>query len=195
MSLIIFDTETGGLLPHHPTIQIAGIAVDADWREVDAFERKIAFTTTDADPEALELNYFDPEVWRRESVTLRGAIDDFGSFLRNHADCQKISRAGKPYTVARLCGHNAATFDMPRVESHFKGHGAFFPADYRVLDTLQIFRWLRFVRPDVPESGKLTDIAAFYGVKVDGAHDALFDCRLTAAIAPRILADIRGGAC
>ncbi|MCC7419839.1 MAG: 3'-5' exonuclease [Planctomycetaceae bacterium] len=192
MALVIFDTETGGLLPTHPTIQIAAIAVDANWSEIDRFERKIRFAEQSADAGALAMNHFNPEVWEREAVTPQDAIDAFASFMKAHADCQKISkRTGTVYTVCRLGGHNVSTFDLPRIEAGFKRLGKFFPADFRALDTLQLWRWLSHVRPDLPESGKLTDIAAYYSIDVGDAHDALADCRLSAAIAPRILADLR----
>ncbi len=62
---IYFDTETGGVLPSHPTIQLAAIAVeDGTWNEAAGFERKIKFNEADADPEALKINHYEPEVWR-----------------------------------------------------------------------------------------------------------------------------------
>ena len=74
----------------------------------------------------------------------------------------------------------------------FRQCGQFFGVDFRSLDTLQLWRWLSFIKPGLPESGKLTDIAKHYGIPIVDAHDALTDCRITAAIAPRIIADICG---
>lgn len=194
MSLIIFDTETGGLLPRNPTIQIGAIAVDADWTEVAAFETKIQFNEADCDPEALKMNSYDPEVWKRDAISPFSAVTRFGDFLRDHADLRKVSpRTGNPYTVARLCGHNIAGFDLQRVSDEFRKLNAFFPADYgSAIDTLQLHRWLRHINAHLPgpDSGRLTDIASFYGIAVDGAHDALADCRLVAAIAPKLLAEV-----
>lgn len=192
MPLVIFDTETGGLLDHHPTIQIAAIAVDDDWTEIAAFERKIRFDIEACDPEALKMNSYDPAVWARDCVLPVDAMRGFADFLRDYADLQKVSRGGKPYTVARLCGHNAASFDLPRVSNVFRQMSLFFPGDFAVLDSLQLYRWSRHISPQSPgpESGRLGDIATFYGIAIDGAHDALADCRLVAAIAPKLLAEV-----
>lgn len=193
MSLVIFDTETGGLEAHHPTIQIAAIAVDDDWTEVAAFERKLRFDIAACDPESLKLNSYDPAAWARDCVNPVDAMRGFADFLRDHADCNKVSRGGKPYTVARLCGHNAASFDLPRVSTAFRQMSLFFPGDFGVLDSLQLYRWSRHLTPQSPgpESGRLGDIAAFYGISIEGAHDALTDCRLVAAIAPKLLESVR----
>lgn len=194
MSLIIFDTETGGLEPKHPTIQIAAIAVDAVWNEIDRFERKILFDVAAATPEALNVNSFDEFAWDAQGVRKEAAISDFAAFLSQHASVRKVSqRTGRPYTVARLCGHNIATFDKPRLDADFRFLGVFLPADYGVMDTLQLWRWLQHQRPGMPDLGKLSDIATFYGIDAGDAHDAMADCRLVAAIAPRILADLAKG--
>lgn len=191
MALVIFDTETGGLEPQHPTIQIAAIAVDADWREIDRFERKLQFDVKLADAEALAKNSYNAEAWTLSAVPAARAINDFSGFLSTHRDVEKISqRTGNPYLVCRVAGHNVTTFEMPRVEAMFKGLGKFFPVDYRALDTLQLYRWARHLKPTLPDSGKLSDIAAHFGVECGDAHDALADCRITAAIAPLILREI-----
>lgn len=198
MSLVIFDTETGGLTERHPTIQIAAIAVDDDWTEIAAFERKIRFALADAEPEALKLNSYDPTVWAAEAINHRDACQEFGQFLRDHADMERVStRTGRSYMVTRLCGHNAAGFDLPRVSNEFRSFSIFFPGDFGVLDSLQLYRWLKHIRPqdEHPSSGKLGDIATYYGVSIDGAHDALADCRIVAAVVPKMLAKIGVAPC
>lgn len=197
MSLVIFDTETAGLTDRHPTIQIAAIAVDNDWVEIAAFERKLQFTLQDADEKALAMNSYDHETWFHEAVDSRVALSGFCEFLRDHADLTKVSQSGKKYTVARLCGHNAAAFDLPRVSGECRNHSLFFPGDFAVLDSLQLYRWSRFINPHAegPESGKLGDIAKFYGIDTDGAHDALADCRIVAAIVPKLLATVGAKEC
>lgn len=42
MEIVLFDFETGGVKPEHPSIQLSAIAVDEQWNELDSFERKIA---------------------------------------------------------------------------------------------------------------------------------------------------------
>jgi len=59
MKLVIFDLETTGLDPErHTIIQIAAIAVDAEFNEIDQFEAKVKFRLGDADPTALAGNTF-----------------------------------------------------------------------------------------------------------------------------------------
>ena len=194
--IVFFDTETGGLLPSHPTIQLAAIAVavDADWHELETFERKIAFVVKDSDPEALKINHYDPAVWDAEAWSEQTVVSDFAAFLKRHSTVELVSqRTGRPYKVARLGGHNVVGFDLDRVSAMFKRHGAFFPVDFRsVLDTRYGAVWLfeggaaAEVQPQ-PKNFKLTGLAEHFGIPIDGAHDALFDVRLSIALARRIV--------
>lgn len=193
--VVFFDTETGGLRPDHPTIQLAAIAVGPDWAELEAFERKIAFDVSKADPEALALNHFDADAWKG-APSERQVVDEFGAFLKRHSTVELVSqRTGKPYKVARVGGHNIAGFDLERVAAMFKHHGAFFPVDFRTaLDTRYGAIWF-FEGTDVqPKNFKLTGLAEHFGVPIEGAHDALFDVRLSIALARRLVACRPAGA-
>jgi DNA polymerase III epsilon subunit-like protein len=91
-----------------------------------------------------------------------------------------------PYTVARLAGHNAASFDLPRTLADFGKFSMFFPGDYQVLDTMHLYLWLCHIRGK-KISAKLTGVAEEFGIQVADAHDALGDCRMTAAIVPKLI--------
>jgi DNA polymerase III epsilon subunit-like protein len=186
MKIIYFDLETGGVLEQHPIIQIAAIAIDdATWQELDAIEMKLQFNISDADPEALKINHYDAAVWRAEAIPVGQAIGRFARFLEPHKSLHLISkRSGRPYSVAQLAGHNAATFDGPRLQNMFRATGAFLPADPRVLDTMQRAMWFFQERGTRPEDYKLGTLCKHFGIEVgDDAHDALADVRLTIQLA------------
>jgi DNA polymerase III epsilon subunit-like protein len=188
MKLVFFDTETGGLEPHHPTIQIAAIATE-NFREVAAFERKIRFDVSAADPAALRLNSYDAETWELKAQDEEEVVTEFAVFLHEHSHCEMISkRTGRPYKVARLAGHNAATFDAPRLQALYRRHNMFLPASPQVLCTAQLALW--FTGGSL-KSYKLSDLCAEYGIESDGAHDALADVRMCARLASCLVEGLR----
>ncbi len=183
MITVYFDTETGGVEPTRPTIQLAAVAVDNSI-ELGAFEQKIAFNEADADPTALTLNHYTRETW--VNACAPGiAASRFAAWLRPFCVVPKVSKAGNPYAVARLAGYNAATFDMPRLRALFGTQ--FLPAEYLVRDVLQrVLYWFdEHPSAPMPENFKLSTIAAYFGIAVDGAHDALADARMAGKIAER----------
>jgi DNA polymerase III epsilon subunit-like protein len=190
------DCETAGLEPQHAIIQIAAVVVDVTdgWREIEEYERKIAFDTRKADPEALKLNHWTAEAWK-DAPPERIVVEEFGALLKRHSTVTLVSRrTGRPYNVARVGGHNAGGFDLDRVQAMFKRHGAFFPVDFRtVLDTRYGAVWLfeggaaSDPHAAQPKNFKLTGLAEHFGIPTEGAHDALFDVRLSIAIARRLI--------
>ncbi len=183
---VVFDLETGGVEAKHPDIQLAAVAVRG-WEEIDTFERKLQFSVDSCDPEALEINSYDPAVWEREALPEARVVAQFAQWMRRHAVIHKVSKRGNPYSVARLAGHNVARFDAPRLLAMFKRHGAFLAADaFRPLDTLQLALWHFAGREDEPENYKLGTLATALGIATDGAHDALADVRMTVQLAKAI---------
>ena len=189
MSLIFFDFESGGLLPHQPEIQLAAIAVSSDWKELESGEWKIQFDEAKADPEALKLNHYDRKAWADYAVPETKAVQEFGQFLKRHASIQLISkRTGNPYSVARLAGHNAVTFDGPRLKAMFERQKAFLPAHPIVMDTLQFALWESRRRGMEPKSFKLGDLCEALAIPFGAdAHDALYDVRASIALAKGLM--------
>jgi len=191
--LVVLDLETSGLREgYHDVIQFAAVAVDEEWHELDAMELKLFFDLERADPRALEINGYDPEVWKREAVAPaigRGRIADF---LRKHATVSKISqRTKRSYTVARVCGHNAANFDGPFLAAWFKRESQFLPAAcFEALDTLALARWASFVGHCPPPDHKLGTVCEWLGVELVQAHRALDDVRATVEVARRLAAAV-----
>lgn len=185
--MIFFDLETGGVMPYQPNIQIAAIAVDENYNELASFESKIAFDEKQADPEALKMNHYDPAAWA-DAPSLDAVVYKFSAFIEPFKSIEMISkRTGRPYQVARLCGHNAASFDGPRLKDMFAKTKAFLPAHPIVMDTMQLALW-RYEKLGVKvESFKLGSLCELLGIPVVDAHDALGDVRLTIQVTKRLL--------
>jgi DNA polymerase III epsilon subunit-like protein len=183
-----FDTETGGVSPAHPTIQLAAVAIDdATWEEVSSFERKICFNEADCDPEALRLNHYNAAVWANEAKPADRVAAQFAFWAKPYLCIEMVSKAGNPYSVGKLAGHNALTFDLPRLRGMFGQ--MFFPFSYHVKDTLQRAMWFFDEHPDLkrPANLKLGTLCSHFQIPIDeGAHDALVDVRLSAALAKAI---------
>lgn len=176
MEVVITDIETGGLELHHPIIQIAAIAIVPNTQEIKAeFNVKVAFVEADCDPEALAINHYKAEDWVG-AVSIEEALRQLKTFYSRFANTRRKSGKGGAYYVAIAGGYNSR-FDSDRLFAAAKRLGIFLPVDPRFLDVMQLAMWNLTL-----EGYKLTDIAAHFGIVTDGAHDALVDVKLTAAV-------------
>lgn len=183
MILVYFDLETGGTDPAHPTIQLAAVAMDGA-TELGSFEQKIAFTEADCDPEALAMNHYDAATWV-DAVEPLVAAARFAAWLRPYQSVTMTSkRTGATYTVAVLAGYNAVKFDEPRLRDLFGDR--FTPWSYQVRNVLQRVLFYCDESGEAPSDFKLSTVAAWLGIAVDGAHDALVDVRLCAKVHRKI---------
>lgn len=179
MRIIFFDLETGGFDEHkHAIIQIAALAVEmADLSIVEEFECKINFKPENATHDALSVNCYDADVWKREAVGPFDACKQFSEFLKRFANVEMISKAGKPYHVAQLAAYNAE-FDARFLQAWYKRLDQFMPASFRAMCVLQRALWHfqeQLLPP--PKSFKLFDVCEALGITLDGAHDAQADNR------------------
>lgn len=154
----------------------------ADGKELGAFSQNIAFNEADADPEALKMNHYTREAWTG-ALNYQETAARFASWLKPFSTVSLMSkRTGKPYTVARLAGYNALTFDLPRLKAMFGA--SFFPCEYLVRDVLQraLFWFDEHPSAPKPDNFKLATVCEMFGVETDGAHGALADARMCAAL-------------
>ena len=186
MSIVFFDLETGGLDGIvHPITQIGAVVVDRDLNEIECYERKVRFLEQNCDPVALEKNHYDADLWAKEAVGPKIVLREFSEILRKHADLDNVSQKGNAYRSCQTAGHNAAVFDRKFLGDWYKRLGAYCPADWRVLDTLQLAQWWYFVtREPRPPNFRLETLCAEFGIELAGdAHDALVDVRATVELA------------
>lgn len=204
--LVFFDLESGGFFDvvagevkvTKPLIQIAAIALDRHYRECETFEVKVAFDERDADRASLAANHYDAEVWSTQAVLPHTAAKRFAAFLRRHATVDRLSKNGKPYSVAQLVAHNAERFDGPLIHAWFKLLREFCPAAYSVFCTKQRAFWLfhenKHLTP--PVNYKLCTLCQYFDVPLseEATHDALNDVRATVGLYRAILGNsIRAG--
>jgi DNA polymerase III epsilon subunit-like protein len=150
--------------------------------EVGAFTQNISFNESDADPEALKMNHYTREAWA-DAVSPAVCAARFAAWLRPFQSVTLTSkRTGQPYTVARLAGYNAVSFDLPRLKEMFGA--SFFPCEYLVRDVLQraLFYFDEHPHGPQPENFKLATVCAMFGIDTDGAHGALADARMCARL-------------
>lgn len=192
MKIVFYDTETGGLDPlRHPLIQWAGVAVDGD-RELEALEVKLRFDESKAERQALDLNHYNPAVWKEQAVERGEGLRRIGEFLKRNADVELLSKAGRPYLVAQGAGYNVS-FDMGFTKALFGER--FLPLSFRGLDVMSLALWRFMELSPAPQDYKLTTVAAHLGLQVDGgAHDALVDARLAWRVATALRAADRKAA-
>lgn len=181
--ICIIDFETGGVLPEHPNIQLAAIAVDENGAEVDSFNSKIAFDPKLCEPEALEMNHYTPEAWEG-APSADQVFVSFCEFLGRHKTMEMVSkRTGRPYNVARLAAFNIQ-FDKDRLWA--MADSRFVPAHPLGLCILNRAMWWALETGAVLENFKLPTVAHALGIPTAGAHDALFDVRMAAEVMRRI---------
>lgn len=190
--ITFFDLETGGMNPkRHPIIQIGAVTVNHDFSAFKQFERKIIFDESRAEQQALAMNSYDRELWKREAVKPSEAAKAFAKFLSQAADVPKVSKwSGKKYKVAQLAAHNAA-FDRGFIFPWFKQLDIFFPAEWHVIDTMQLAMTVNTLFGEKPKSLKLVDLCDHYGIELENAHDALGDVVATARLGRELLTRLR----
>ncbi len=214
MDLPVSDTRKGEAdcewcyCPGNPITQIGAAACDFDTlEEIAEFEVKMIFRPELTTPEALGLNSYDPDIWGRDAELCPIGLGHFARFLEAHRTMEMTSKRGFSYKVARLAGHNAASFDLEFLLRSFADsrwqryalpgdaprsgpvRNLFFPGSFQVLDTLHLARWA--YRNAAIENLKLETLAREAGYHLPGAHDALADVRANIEIARFLLAKTR----
>ena len=152
---VIFDLETTGISwKKDEVIEIAAVKVQGG-EIVDEFSELV-------DP-GMPIPFYASEVNGITDDMVAGcpSFDEvLGKFLEFSGD-------------AVLVGHNIHCFDMKFMQKSAQNYyGQMIGNDY--IDTLQI---ARLYLPGM-EHHTLTDLADHYGIKTDGAHRALNDCRM-----------------
>ena len=178
--IVFVDVETGGLDPrNYPLIQVAAVAVNEDFQELETIEVKLRFEESAADRKALAINGYSREVWDREAVMAYDARDRVGDFLARHSTASTVG------TRARLAGHNVA-FDIGFLDMLWSGLPR--PWHRHALCTVSLALWHYAGRPaaERPPSYSLQALVSHLGIQQARAHEALSDARASLDIARRL---------
>ena len=194
MKLVVFDLETGGVKRSHPNTQLAAAAIEIKGPErvvllEPAIDLPIQFDPSTCDPEALKVNSYDPDRWDEEAVPEEQALQAFVELCGRHKYETLISKAGRPYKVAALGGHNVESFDIPRLLDMGKRHGDPFLncCWWYPLDTYQGSVWhFRRLKTPGPANYRLETLAEAFGLPKP-THDAFSDLRTTGYLMAKLL--------
>jgi len=129
-----------------------------------------------ADHEVWNITKIDPEHHAAEKRPLEEILRSFLQYIGN----------------SPLAGHNVVHYDIPLISRHLSAFGlALLTSTYPVLDTL---RWAHLRHPIPPErlrGYRLGDLYEFYtGKPLDGAHQAINDCRANLEVLRHLLSDV-----
>ena len=185
---VFVDIETGSLEPDAPIIEYAAVAVESGtYRELDSIDCKVQFDMADADPKALGVNKFSPDLWERWAIPEEDAAIKLALFLKRHATVTIRRDKKKPYRIAQLAAHNAE-FDASRLSAWFKRLDEFFPGTRRALCTEQLAKWFIENRQELspPCDYKLGTLACYFSLQTTPDHSALADTRTSVELARRI---------
>lgn len=182
--LVVVDIETGGLEVERPIIQLAAVVIDTEtWEEKESFECKLRFDKNRADSHALILNHWSEENWA-DAIPDSQGLDQLAKLFEKYAGETRKAASGRRYNVAIAGGYNSQ-FDSERILFHSRRFGIFQPVDPRFLCVMQLAFWKQLVLP----SYKLTELATYFGILTEGAHDALTDVRITIEVMKQLLRD------
>lgn len=136
----------------------------------------------------------DVDSWNAISRDDREAHAEVDAFLRRHQTVRAVSkRTGGRYKVARVGGHNVATFDAPFLTAWYGKR--FCPAGFKCLDTLHLASWIAFLLGYDQNDPELNMCALCekHGIALVGAHDALVDVRANLQLIRSLRDELRSG--
>lgn len=179
---VFFDIE-GDLDFDKPLWQIAAVAVDSSTHKViDSIELKILVDENLCSDTALVISGYNTELWKKTALHETACILKFTEFLKKYLYVKVNGK--KTFYVAQLVGHNAQSFDGPKLRAWYKRNGSFLPASFLVLDTLQLAMWYFRDRKSKPTNFKLGTLGEWFCIKPEGnLHDAMVDLMLCVKIA------------
>lgn len=179
-NVVFYDLETSGLDErYNEIIQIAAYA-PLTGKELDI---KVKFDISKADPKALEINHYNENAgdWLNAYDSTEARVE-FTRFIKEHATLKRIAKvSGRPWYTAAVAGHNINKFDDKWMEVWYEDK--FRPFEYRTYDTLTLALWVLPNR----ESYQLGDLAEYFGISTENAHDALADVKMNAKVCAKLL--------
>jgi DNA polymerase III epsilon subunit-like protein len=198
--VIVFDYETDHLDTNLANpVQIGAVAIDLRNLEIDAnSEFNVIVCPDDIDKDDYlerhsstiafhaKLNSCsNDEVmdnWKKNGISERVAWNEFINYCKDY----QIGSSYKNIPIA--AGQNIRKFDLPITENLVSKYNTRYPfARREVFDLLDMTPlWFMFSKSPPPNL-KLETVGKYFGLDVTGAHDALFDVKLTAQLIVKFL--------
>lgn len=178
-TLLVCDTETGGLNPETDALLSIGLVHWEDGRVLRSEEILVDAEGLACDPRALEVNGIDLDLHHAYSIPRAEAATRIRDFCRP---------MGRPW----LAGHNIF-FDLGFMRRLFTREELRQTFSHRMLDSLQVLGYLGHAGK-IPENlGKLDQAIAHFGIEIPAGkrHTALADALATAALYSRLLQVVR----
>ena len=166
-ALAFLDCEFGGLDPElHDITEIGVIVTDYRLAELASAEWKVLARPERITPEAAAIFGYDPELWTREGVPVRQALQELAALL-------------PPGHTVIPAGQNVR-MDVLFLDKAYKACALPSPFDYHVIDLATLFYTWSLVAGEQLSALSLRQAANQAGLARSGtAHHALEDARLT----------------
>lgn len=178
--LVFIDTETGGTDPHKHSLLSIGVVV---WDKMDGIIAQKEFfvknTRYYVTKEAQRINKFDRKSHNAVAQEPKEVINGLISFLSNYFP----ENTGFP-----IVGHNIQ-FDINFLKEFFKKNGRSFNNYFahRSIDTYSIFKVMSMTGLIDKNLNSSADAFAYFNIKVQQRHSALYDCIATVELFEKLL--------
>jgi len=181
ISLIVLDTETGGLDPDkHCIIELAARLVHIDNRSLRV-TLKVFHTYIQpdrpVDPAAAEVNGYNKHFWNRKAVRPKHAFTGFVNWLNALCEIDHVNQCSHELEGLIWAGSNVLGFDLPFLRSDMARVGLELPGKpkmtRRTLNTESLCFPL-FVSGQVEGCG-IADLRKWAGCEGEQAHRAIDD--------------------
>lgn len=179
MKYFCFDTEFGGLKKEFSLLTLYGEILDEELNSIDSIDLKIKPENGMyiISPEALQINRINIVEHDKVAISLKEASEAFRSFISRHAISTKLIPLG----------HNVS------IDVKFAKHHLMQPEEwnkyfsFRKLDThsIGLFLSMSGFLPKF-DSYSLKTMAEFFGLSIDGLHDAKYDVKTTIEIVKKM---------
>lgn len=177
---VFIDTETGGTDPRKHSLLSIGVVV---WDKVDGIIAQKEFYVKNqryyVTQEAKKINKFDRKKHNAMAQEPKEVINGLIEFLSNFFP----ENTGFP-----LVGHNVQ-FDINFLKEFFKKNGRSFNNYFahRSIDTYSIFKAMSIAGMIDKNLNSSSDAFAYFNIKVQKRHSALFDCIATVDLFENLL--------
>lgn len=178
--LVFIDTETGGTDPHkHSLLSIGVVVWDRTQGIIAQKEFFVKNTRYYVTKEAQKINKFDRKMHNAVAKEPKEIINGLIVFLSNYFP----ENTGFP-----VAGHNIQ-FDINFLKEFFKKNGRSFNNYFahRSIDTYSIFKIMSMARLIDKNLNSSADAFAYFNIKVQQRHSALYDCIATVELFEKLL--------